>query len=104
MSHAHSNAMASLPAVRRRRVSTALREKTSLSIRADVLAAAREIVQSGQAENLSALVENALEEKVMRIKRAALYLSYATASQDSAFMHDMDSVSKSFDTTVEDGL
>jgi len=93
-----------LPATRRRRPGKAPREKTSLSIRADVLDAAREIVRAGEAENLSALVEVALEEKLMRSRRAALYEAYEVAAQDADFMNDMRAVSKQFESMVIDGL
>lgn len=95
-------AVAKPPAVRRRHGGR--REKTSLSIRTDVLDAAREIVEAGAAENLSALVEAAIEEKVKRTRRVALYDAYAEASRDRAFMKDMDAVSKSFSATSKDGL
>jgi hypothetical protein len=93
-----------LPGIRRRRPSTVPREKTSLSIRADVLEAAREVVQAGEAENLSALVEAALEEKLRRTRRAALYGAYEAAAQDAEFMSDMRSVSEQFEPSASDGL
>lgn len=97
-------AVASIPALRRRRRDQALRERTSLSLRADVLEAAKEIVQAGQAENLSAFVEDALEEKVRRTRRAALYAAYAEAANDPAFLRDMDDVSNRFSNADTDGL
>src|SRR4051812_19727604 len=92
------------PGIRRRRSSSTQREKTSISIRADVLEAARVIVKAGEAENLSALIEEALEEKVKRTRRAALYEAYAEAAGDEAFADDMGSVSRAFDHAVGDGL
>ena len=100
----HVTPSSSLPSVRRRRPSSIEREKTSISIRADVLAAAREIVQAGEAENLSAFVEVALEEKMKRTKRAALYSAYAAAANDPSFLRDMNVVSGAFDSAANDGL
>lgn len=93
-----------LPAIRHRRPGNVQRERTSLSIKADVLDAARQIVSAGEAENLSAFVELAIEEKIRRTKRAALYESYAAAASDPQFMDDMRSVSLSFEDAVGDGL
>ncbi len=92
------------PVLRRRRQDQLPREKTSLSLRADVLAAAKEIVQSGRAENLSAFVEAAVEEKVRRTKRAALYASYESAAKDAAFRNSMSDVTRDFAKSVADGL
>jgi len=97
-------AVASLPVFRRRRKDQASRERTSLSLRADVLAAAKEIVQAGEAENLSAFVESALEDKVRRTKRAALYAAYEEAAGDKDFLRDMQDVSTSFSNAETDGL
>ena len=89
---------------RRRRQSVAPRERTSLSLRADVIEAAKQIVQAGVAENLSAFVEQALEEKLLRTKRAALYAAYDEAQHDPVFAADMNAVTKSFATADNDGL
>lgn len=97
-------ALAVLPSIRRRRQDQAARERTSLSLRADILEAAKEIVLLGQAENLSAFVESALEEKVRRTKRAALYAAYDAAAQDDAFQETMAAVSGDFSNSETDGL
>lgn len=99
-----ASAVINLPAFRRRRNDRAPRERTSLSLRADVLEAAKEIVRAGQAENLSAFVEAALEEKVRRTRRAALYAAYDEAANDTAFLRDMDDVSASFYNSDAEGL
>lgn len=90
--------------VPRRRQDQIARERTSLVIRADVLKAAKEIVTSGRAKNLSAFVEAAVEEKVRRSKREALYAAYAEASKDQAFRESMTSVSREFAPSELDGL
>lgn len=97
-------ALAVLPSIRRRRQDQVARERTSLSLRADILEAAKEIVQLGQAENLSAFVESAVEEKVRRTKRAALYAAYEEAAQDGAFQQAMAAVSRDFGNSETDGL
>ena len=91
-------------APRRRRQDQAPREKTSLSLRADVLEAAKALVSSGEAENLSAFVEMAVEEKVRRSKRAALYAAYETAAKDDDFRESMSEVARDFTASVSDGL
>lgn len=93
-----------IPVLRRRRQDQSPRERTSLSLRADVLEAAKAVVQSGAAENLSAFVESAVEEKLRRTKRAILYSSYEEAAQDDEFLARMDSITRSFSATEADGL
>lgn len=97
-------AFAVLPSIRRRRQDQVARERTSLSLRADLLEAAKEIVQLGNAENLSAFVESAVEEKVRRTRRAALYAAYEEAAQDPAFQDRMDTVTRDFRHSETDGL
>ncbi|HEX9562424.1 MAG TPA: type II toxin-antitoxin system CcdA family antitoxin [Gemmatimonadaceae bacterium] len=89
---------------RRRRHAEIPRERTSISLRSDVLDAAKKVVLAGGAENLSAFVETALEEKLRREKRGALYAAYDEASKDLVFLRDMDSVTKSFSRADKDGL
>jgi len=96
--------LAVMPALRRRRQDQSPRERTSLSLRADVIEAAKEIVKAGEAENLSAFVESALEEKLRRTKRAALYAAYEEAARDDQFVARMNSVTRSFAATEADGL
>lgn len=91
-------------ALRRRRQDQRPREKTSLSLRADVLEAAKEIVQSGAAENLSAFVESAVEEKVKRTRRAALYAAYEAAAEDREFQRSMVEVVQDLAVSDADGL
>lgn len=89
---------------RRRRPDQVPREKTSLSLRADVLEAARALVSSGKADNLSAFVERAVEEKVRQCKRVALYAAYETAAKDDDFRKSMLEVAQDFATSLSDGL
>jgi hypothetical protein len=95
---------ASATTARRRRQSQVLRERTSLVIRADVLEAAKEIVTAGRAENLSAFVEAAVEEKVRRTRREDLYSAYAEAAADESFRESMTLVSRQFEPSESDGL
>ena len=99
MAHAPSTA-----AVHRRRRNQTRREKTSVSIRADVLDAARKLVDAGAADNLSAFVESALEEKVRRTRRASLYAAYEAAARDERFMRDMRDIARVFASADRDGL
>ena len=92
------------PSAPRRRRQDQPRQKTSLSIRAEVLDAAKELVRAGEAENLSAFVEAAVDEKIRRTKRAALYEAYVAAARDDAFVSDMRSVGEAFRQTDADGL
>jgi hypothetical protein len=95
---------ATSPTLRRRRQDQFAREKTSLSLRADVLEAAKEIVQSGGADNLSAFVEAAVEEKVRRTRQEILYASYEAAAKDAAFLGSMSDVAHEFAIADTDGL
>lgn len=97
-------AVAAMPVLHRQRQGQSRRDKASFSIRADVLEAAREIVQAGEADNLSAFVEAALEEKVRRTRRASLYAAYETAAQDRAFTRDMQNVTRAFENVGSDGI
>lgn len=99
-----STPTASGPVLRRRRQDHVPREKTSLSLRADVLEAAKEIVHSGKAENLSAFVESAIEEKLLRTKRADLYAAYDTAATDADFQKSMSDVAHDFAASDTDSL
>lgn len=90
--------------LRRRRKDQSARQRTSLSLRADLLEAAKAIVKAGEAENLSAFVESAVEEKLLRTTRAALYAAYEQAAQDHQFMARMNSVTRGFARTEADGL
>jgi hypothetical protein len=89
---------------RRRRYDHVHRERTSLSLRADVLESAKSIVRAGGAENLSAFVEAAIEEKMLRGRQAALYTAYERAAQDAAFRSEMRAVASDFAATERDGL
>jgi hypothetical protein len=67
-----------------------------------VLESAKTLVRDGGAENLSAFVEAAIEEKVQRGKQAALYEAYARAANDAAFRAD--AVASDFAATEREGL
>ena len=61
-------------------------------------------VREGGAENLSAYVEAAIEEKLRRSRRDELYDAYQAATHDAHFMADMRGVAKDFKRAVADGL
>lgn len=89
--------------IRRRRQSETPTVRKSLSLHADVLQAAEAAVDEGEAANLSAFVEEAVQEKLRRSKRSKLYAAYAAAAQDPAFMADMREMTAAFATTTNDG-
>jgi len=97
-------AIATAVSSKRRRQDQIPREKTSLSLRVDVLDAAKQIVASGKADNLSAFVEMAVQEKVRRMKRAELYAAYEAAANDQDFRESMSAVAREFEASVADGL
>lgn len=61
-------------------------------------------VRAGDAENLSAYVEAAIEEKLRRSRRDELYDAYQAAARDAHFMADMRGIAKDFKRAVADGL
>lgn len=93
----------SVPTRRRPRSETPTVRK-SVTLHADILRAAEVAVDAGGAANLSAFVEEAVEEKLRRSKRSQLYAAYAEAARDPAFMAEMREVTLAFDATTGDGL
>lgn len=93
----------SVPMRRRRRSETPTVRK-SVTLHADTLQAAQAAVDAGGAANLSAFVEEAVQEKLRRSKRSELYAAYAEAAQDVAFMADMRQVTLESTATIADGL
>lgn len=92
-------------AVRRRRRAEGVEiQKTSFSLHERVLAEVRAVVQGGLAASASAFVEQAIEEKLRRMRRTALYAAYEEAARDPLFMADMEAVTQAFDATAGDGL
>lgn len=78
--------------------------KKSFTLHADVVQAADAAVSAGEAENLSAFVEAAIQEKLRRTKRSSLYSAYQAAARDPEFMADMTSVAAQCDASSADGL
>lgn len=89
---------------RRRRQQEAPLRKASFTLHEDVLEAARIAVARGDAENLSAFVEQAVEEKLRRTRRAALYAAYDEAAGDPHFLADVDAAARTFEAADLDGL
>lgn len=58
----------------------------------------------GKAENLSAFVESAIEEKLRRTKRADLYAAYDAAATDVEFQKSMSAVAHDFAASDTDNL
>jgi Arc/MetJ-type ribon-helix-helix transcriptional regulator len=90
--------------VRRRRRSEIPTVKKSFTLHTDVVEAVDAAVAAGEAANMSAFVETAIQEKLRRSKRDRLYGAYQQAAQDAAFMADMVAVSAQLDATSADGL
>jgi hypothetical protein len=61
-------------------------------------------VREGDAANLSAYVEAAIEEKLRRSMREELYGAYQVAARDATFMADMRGVARDFRRAAADGL
>lgn len=103
MAHVAQAFSTSLPIRRRRRSETPTVRK-SVTLHADTLQAAEAAVEAGGAVNLSAFVEEAVQEKLRRSRRSQLYAAYAEAAQDAAFMADMREATLASDAAIGDGL
>jgi hypothetical protein len=91
------------PVPRRRRADSRTVKKT-FTLAEETVRLLTTAVHEGGAENLSAYVEAAIEEKLRRTRRDVLYDAYTAASQDATFMADMRGVSRHFTRAVADGL
>lgn len=78
--------------------------KKSFTLHEDVVMEAESAVRDGEAENLSAFVEEAVTEKLRRGKRARLYEAYQEAARDTEFEAEMRVVSTEFDASAADGF
>lgn len=99
-----SAAPAKPKAVPRRRRPDSKTVKKTFTLAEETVRLLGAAVRAGDAENLSAYVEAAIEEKLRRSRRDELYDAYRSASQDAAFMADMRGVAKDFKRAVADGL
>jgi len=90
--------------VRRRRRAAVPTVKKSFTLHVDIVQPLDAAVGEGEADNLSAFVEAAIEEKLRRTQRAKLYAAYRAAALDTTFMADMRDVTARFDALVADGL
>lgn len=99
-----ATATASSVVRQRRRRSASRTIKKSFTLHENVIRAADAAVGAGEAKNLSAFVEAAIEEKLRRSKRAKLYGAYAQALRDPVFMADMRGVTAQFEAAAADGL
>ena len=96
--------LARVASVRRRRRQRGSIHRASFTLHEHVVLSAKEAVAQGLAPNLSAFVEEALEEKLRRTRRATLYAAYEDAAKDSCFVAEMDEVDRSFGVALRDGL
>ncbi|MEO7521208.1 MAG: hypothetical protein ABIW79_05275 [Gemmatimonas sp.] len=90
--------------VRRRRRAAVPTVKKSFTLHVDIVQALDAAVGEGEADNLSAFVEAAIEEKLRRTQRAKLYAAYRAAAKDKTFMADMNDATARFDVVAADGL
>ena len=91
------------PLSRRRRADSRTVKKT-FTLAEETVRLLATAVREGSAENLSAYVEAAIEEKLRRSRRDDLYDAYQAASHDAHFMANMRGVAKDFKRAVADGL
>ncbi len=91
------------PIPRRRRPDSKTVKKT-FTLAEETVRLLTAAVHEGGAENLSAYVEAAIEEKLRRSRREVLYDAYQAAARDATFMADMRGVSRHFKRAVADGL
>lgn len=90
--------------VPRRRRSDSRTVKKTFTLAEETVRLLVAAVRDGGAENLSAYVEAAIEEKLRRSRRDALYDAYQVAARDVTFMADLRGVARDFKRAVADGL
>lgn len=91
--------------VRRRRSSDSdPLKKVTLQLSESVVDAIKAIVERGDAPSQNVFVEEAVRDKLRERRRAKLYAAYEEASNDPAFMRDMNADIDAFDTTLSDDL
>lgn len=95
---------AKLKSVPRRRRADSKTVKKTFTLAEETVRLLATAVREGGAENLSAYVEAAIEEKLRRSRRDDLYDAYQAATRDAHFMSDMRGVAKDFNRAVADGL
>jgi hypothetical protein len=101
---ARSSTRVKAPPVPRRRRADSRTVKKTFTLAEETVRQIAAAVREGGAENLSAYVEAAIEEKLRRSRRGELYDAYQDAARDAAFMADMRGVARDFTRAVADGL
>lgn len=92
------------PVRRRRAPSSDPLRKVTLQLSESVVEAIKTIVERGDAPSQNVFVEEAVRDKLRERRRAKLYAAYEEASNDPAFMRDMNSDINAFDPTLSDDL
>lgn len=95
---------ADIRARRRRAPSSDPLKKVTLQLSESVVEAIKTIVERGDAPSQNVFVEEAVRDKLRERRRAKLYAAYEEASNDPAFMRDMNSDTEAFDATLCDDL
>lgn len=91
-------------AARRRRRTNRTLHKTTVHLEDSLLQAMKQAIEEGAAPNASAFVEDAIRMKLREVRRERLYAAYAEAAQDPGFLAEMESTTRAFEGTVDDGL
>ncbi len=78
--------------------------KATYQLAHDTVDRVREAVQSGHAATMSEFVEQALREKLERLRRDAIRRQIAEAATDPLFQADVREVSEAYDVAITDGL
>lgn len=92
------------PVRRRRSPESDPLKKVTLQLSESVVEAIKTIVERGDAPSQNVFVEEAVRDKLRERRRAKLYAAYEAASNDPAFMRDMNSDIEAFDPTLADDL
>lgn len=78
--------------------------KTSVRLPASLLDDVREAVERGDAKTQTEFMQQALRHELQALRRKRLRSAYQAASNDEAFMRDMEATTRDFEVTSSDGL
>lgn len=102
--HGNAATQVDTPTRRRRAPSNDPLKKVTLQLSESVVEAIRTIVELGDAPSQNVFVEEAVRDKLRERRRAKLYTAYEAASNDPAFMRDLNADIETFDPTLSDDL
>lgn len=78
--------------------------KATFVLPAVLLAQVRHLVEAGLAESASALVREAVEERVRQLREEELAREFREAARDPLFLADLEETEEAFAVSVADGL